>query len=92
MTEFGFKAPVETQWQRGLGWLRAAPGERVLMAQDATLPECIDRTHAQALGAANRRSWWLLDAEALAHCQFSEVAPATAAGSAGDREQDLNEP
>lgn len=68
VTEFGFKAPPELQWQRGLAWMRAKPAQRVLMAQDATLATCIDRTRAQPIGAANRRSWWLVDARAAANC------------------------
>lgn len=71
VTEFGFKAPVDQQWQRGLEWLRAAPGQRVLMAQDATLPACIQRTLAEPLGSANRRSWWLVDGDAAAACPLS---------------------
>lgn len=73
VTEFGFKAPVEQQWQRGLQWLRIAPDQRVLMAQDATLPECVDRQRAEPLGAANRRSWWLLRADAVAACDFGDI-------------------
>jgi len=69
VTEFGFRAPVEQQWQRGLAWLHEAPAGRVLMAQDATLPACVDRARARSLGAANRRSWWLVDEAAVAGCR-----------------------
>ncbi|MGN7832549.1 ArnT family glycosyltransferase [Pseudoxanthomonas sp. 22568] len=69
VTEFGFRAPVELQWQRGLAWLHEAPARRVLMAQDATLPACVDRTLARSLGSANRRSWWLVDDAATTGCR-----------------------
>jgi hypothetical protein len=39
------------------------------MAQDATLPACIQRTLAEPLGSANRRSWWLVDVDAAAACR-----------------------
>lgn len=68
VTEFGFKAAPDVQWQRGLAWLRTAPAGRVLMAQDATLPECVERARAQPVGTANRRSWWLVDAKVARHC------------------------
>ncbi len=71
VTEFGFKAPVELQWQRGLAWLRSDPARRVLMLQDATLPACIDRARALPLGAANRRSWWLVDADVASACTIA---------------------
>lgn len=68
VTEFGFKAPVDVQWQRGLQAMRADPDQVVLMLQDATLPACVDRARAEPLGAANRRSWWLVDAQASSGC------------------------
>jgi 4-amino-4-deoxy-L-arabinose transferase-like glycosyltransferase len=66
--EFGFKAPVDVQWQRGLAWLREDPPGRVLMVQADALPDCVDRTSAHSLGVANRRSWWLLDMGSLGSC------------------------
>lgn len=68
VTEFGFKAPVPVQWRRGLVWLREQPDARVLMVQDASLLACVQRDAADPLGAANRRSWWLVDAAATRNC------------------------
>lgn len=68
VTEFGFKAPADLQWQRGLAWLRTAPAQRDLMVQDASLPPCVDKGQAIPLGSANRRSWWLIDVRAARNC------------------------
>jgi 4-amino-4-deoxy-L-arabinose transferase-like glycosyltransferase len=67
--EFGFKAPVGQQWQRGLAWLREHPQGRVLMVQEALLPACVDRTSAHSLGVANRRGWWLVEDRSAASCR-----------------------
>ena len=67
--EFGFKAPGDVQWQRGLAWLQQSPRNRVLMVQDGLLPTCVDRASAHPLGVANRRSWWLLRDQSVESCR-----------------------
>lgn len=67
--EFGFKAPGDIQWRRGLAWLQQSPRKRVLMVQDGLLPTCVDRTNAHPLGVANRRSWWLLTDQSVESCR-----------------------
>jgi len=67
--EFGFKTPADVQWQRGLAWLREQPQDRVLMVQEALLPDCVDRENAHLLGVANRRGWWLVKGQSLASCR-----------------------
>lgn len=67
--EFGFKAPGDVQWQRGLAWLQQSPRNRVLMVQDGLLPVCVDRASAHPLGVANRRSWWLLRDQSVESCR-----------------------
>ena len=67
--EFGFKAPGDVQWQRGLAWLQQNPRNRVLMVQDGLLPTCVDRASAHPLGVANRRSWWLLRDQSVESCR-----------------------
>ena len=69
VTEFGFRQPPEEQWRRGIAWLRTpAAGQRVLLGQGDALPACIDRSRLHALGAANRRDWWLVRLDAVSEC------------------------
>ncbi|KRG69342.1 hypothetical protein ABB29_09570 [Pseudoxanthomonas dokdonensis] len=69
VTEFGFKQPEDEQWRRGIAWLQAEPTQRVLLSQDVAMPDCVDRGQIHPLGAANRRSWLLVDAQAVAGCR-----------------------
>jgi 4-amino-4-deoxy-L-arabinose transferase-like glycosyltransferase len=64
--EFGFRAPRKVQLQRGVDWLRAAPGRRLLVP-GAVPGECVqlDAAHATRVGVANRRTWWLAGPEAI---------------------------
>lgn len=78
--EFGFKAPVAAQWRDGLAWLHARPGQRRLLVQEASLPPCVDRAQARAVGVANRRAWWLVGADAVGDCPAWRSAQ-SAAGS-----------
>ena len=64
--EFGFKRAPEAQLADAIAWLRAAPASRRLFVLDAALGECVLRERAQAVGTANRRTWWLLDTSAIA--------------------------
>jgi hypothetical protein len=43
-----------------------APDSRRLFVLDAALDECVLRDRVQRVGTANRRTWWLLDASAIA--------------------------
>ena len=65
VTEFGFRASGVEQWARAMPWLRADPTQRWLLVQAGSLPECVVRENAQALGTSSRRSFWLLPAEAV---------------------------
>ena len=70
--EFGFRASREEQLRRAVVWLRAAPAQRRLLVQeaDAGEPDCLrlDAAHAQRVGVANRRVWWLAGDAALTSC------------------------
>ena len=70
-TEFGFRTDVADQWNEGLAWLRTSPSERRLLVQAESLPNCI--SSPQTVGIANRREWFLIDANAASAC----VAPIT---------------
>jgi len=61
---WGFVLPPHQQLAAAMPWLRADPTRRVLILEGAMGP-CIDRSHAQFAGAANRRRWWLIDAASL---------------------------
>jgi 4-amino-4-deoxy-L-arabinose transferase-like glycosyltransferase len=63
--EFGFRRTPAAQLADGIAWLREAPASRRLFVLDEALGDCILRERARAVGTANRRSWWLLDATAI---------------------------
>ena len=65
-TEFGFKRPVEAQLASGIAWLLADPTHRRLFVLDAAMGDCVSRERARAVGTANRRAWWVVDADAIA--------------------------
>jgi hypothetical protein len=57
---------VEQQLAAGIAWLRADPAHRRLFVLDAALGDCVLRDRAKAVGTANRRAWWVVDADAIA--------------------------
>ena len=65
---FGFSAPPHEQMQRGIAWQRQLPARRWLLVQGSALLPCVRMAHAQGMGGANRREWWLLPAAATAGC------------------------
>lgn len=70
---WGFVLPPHRQLAAAMPWLRADPTRRVLILEAAMGP-CIDRAHARFAGVANRRRWWLIDAESLRpHCVPPEI-------------------
>jgi len=68
VAEFGFKRSPEQQFAAGLHWLRQQPAQRRLLVAQAALPDCAAATQAAAVGDANRRRYWLLDADAVRDC------------------------
>ena len=64
--EFGFRRAPEAQLADGIDWMRAAPASRRLFVLDEGLGDCVLRDRARPVGAANRRIWLLLDANAIA--------------------------
>lgn len=63
---FGFRRPPREQLAAAIAWQAAAPAQRWVLIQDSALGECIVRARALRLGQANRRTWWLFRAEAVA--------------------------
>jgi 4-amino-4-deoxy-L-arabinose transferase-like glycosyltransferase len=67
--EFGFKRDAKLQFADALAWQRAQPASRWLLVEGGVLPACVDKARARAMGNANRRRWWLLQAGATAGCR-----------------------
>lgn len=76
--EFGFKAPLEIQWQRGVAWLRERPQNRALLVQEASMPACLGPDAGRPVGVANRRSWRLIGAAIVGLRCSAHASPATA--------------
>lgn len=66
--DFGFKRDPRRQLADALAWQHARPASRWLLVEGDVLPACVDKSRARDMGNANRRRWWLLDAEAMRGC------------------------
>ena len=64
-TVFGFLRPQAEQELAAVEWLRAAPEKRWILAQKLSLTTCFLVENATAVGEANRRRWFLVNADAL---------------------------
>jgi hypothetical protein len=65
VADFGFKAPVEVQWQRANAWATASPSSRWLLVRRDVAEACIDAGHFVDIGVANRRHWVLMRGDAV---------------------------
>ncbi|MDQ3228161.1 MAG: glycosyltransferase family 39 protein [Pseudomonadota bacterium] len=63
--EFGFKRTPEQQFADAAAWLHVAPRSRRLFVLDEAIADCARRDARQLVGTANRRQWYLLDAETV---------------------------
>ena len=67
--EFGFRAPRAEQLRHAEMWMRTEPARRRLLVPDSDTgaDACLrlDDAHAQRIGKANRRDWWLAGVDAL---------------------------
>ncbi len=85
--DFGFRAPWQQQYTRAAQWLAVAPQQRrIFILEDAMrrMGRCVDTTHAQYIGHANRREWWLLGADAVVPGCVPAADPAAAADEEAD--------
>jgi len=74
-TTFGFNKDWEDQLLQGVAWQAQAPQRRWLLVQEVALLPCVDRSRAELAGIANRRRWWLVQADAVVGpCQLDEAA------------------
>ncbi len=65
VTEFGFLKPWPMQFAAAAAWLHADPAQRWVFAREAAMGQCVDRQRARYVGHANRRDWWMFQANAL---------------------------
>ncbi len=66
--EFGFKQPAAEQLRRAVAWLEQDPANRrVLLSQPQQQPSCFSDAAGAvvAVGAANRRDWFLVSRPAI---------------------------
>ena len=63
--DFGFSAPTALQFMLGVQWQAAVPATRWLFVQEPAMGNCVDRRKAIDVGHANRRDWWLFQADAV---------------------------
>jgi len=71
VAEFGFKQSPQAQFSAAARWLREQPRQRAIFAEATTLPACVQRDRATALGKSNRRDWVLLRLDAIGSCPAS---------------------
>jgi len=79
VVEFGFLKPWPQQYAQATAWLQAAPAQRWIFSLDAAMGHCVNRRRARHVGHANRREWWMYQADAV----IPGCVPVT-----GDRDED----
>jgi len=65
VTEFGFLKSWPQQYVEAVAWLQAAPAQRWIFGLDDAMGHCVDRHRATYVGLANRRKWWMFQADAV---------------------------
>ncbi|HEU4665501.1 MAG TPA: glycosyltransferase family 39 protein [Dokdonella sp.] len=66
--DFGFRERWDRQFVEAARWLAEAPAQRRIFILDRAIDAagaCVDRSKARHVGHANRREWFLLDADAI---------------------------
>lgn len=88
VTDFGFKAPINQQWELAWHWAAQAPTTRLLLVSQVAAEQCSGQTHPLWTGQANRTTWVLLDGtEVVRHCSNTMPGkPASVARSAQSEE------
>ena len=71
--DFGFSQPPARQFERAAAWLHEAPDTRWLLALGPAVAACVDPDRVTVVGHANRRAWWMFQADALrAACRLPD--------------------
>ncbi|HUW53802.1 MAG TPA: glycosyltransferase family 39 protein [Rhodanobacter sp.] len=65
VVEFGFLKPWPQQYAEATAWLQAAPTQRWIFSLDTAMGDCVNRRRARYVGHANRREWWMYQADAV---------------------------
>ena len=65
VTTFGFKLPWPAQYAEAVRWQAQAPAQRWIFALRDAVASCVDQDKAQVVGYANRRLWWIFQADAV---------------------------
>jgi hypothetical protein len=63
--DFGFKQPLAAQFEGAARWQAQAPERRWIFILDEAMGDCVERALATHVGHANRRDWWLFQANAV---------------------------
>jgi 4-amino-4-deoxy-L-arabinose transferase-like glycosyltransferase len=85
--DFGFREHWDRQYVAAAHWLLEAPAQRRVFILDQAMDAagaCVDRSKAHAVGHANRRDWFLLEADAIVPGCTPQPRAATRAVDAGD--------
>jgi len=57
--DFGFLSPTAQQFALATRWQAQIPEHRWVFAIEDAIGNCVDRSRAQRVGVANRRTWWV---------------------------------
>jgi 4-amino-4-deoxy-L-arabinose transferase-like glycosyltransferase len=63
--DFGFLSPTAQQFALASQWQAQAPEHRWVFAIEDAIGNCVDRSRAQRVGIANRRTWWIYRHDAV---------------------------
>jgi hypothetical protein len=80
VAEFGFLKPWPQQYTEAIAWQRQDPAHRWIFGLDQAMGACVDRHRATYVGHANRREWWMFQANA--------VVPGCVPGASADPQAD----
>ncbi|HEY6940460.1 MAG TPA: glycosyltransferase family 39 protein [Dokdonella sp.] len=85
--DFGFRERWDRQFVEAARWLGESPAQRRIFILDRAMDAagaCVDRSKARRVGHANRREWFLLDADAVVPGCVPGAPSATGAADADD--------
>jgi len=83
--DFGFKEPIEIQWERAFDWMKEAPDRRWILVTDTSLNDCVDEQLVSAIGQSNRNTWLLVPGSA-AGARCGEVRATNLSGIQGQKQ------